>query len=114
MNVYEESLKLHKEHLGKLEIHAKVACETREDLSLAYTPGVAEPCREIYKDEDNSFVYTNRGNTVAVITDGSAVLGLGNIGAAAGLPVMEGKCLLFKRFANIDAFPICLKTQDQA
>lgn len=112
MNVYEESLKLHKEHRGKLEIHTKVACKTKEDLSLAYTPGVAEPCREIHKDEENSFIYTNRGNTVAVITDGSAVLGLGNIGAAAGLPVMEGKCLLFKRFANIDAFPICLKTQD--
>ena len=112
MNVYEESLKMHKEHRGKLEIHTKVPCKTKEDLSLAYTPGVAEPCREIYKDEENSFIYTNRGNTVAVITDGSAVLGLGNIGAAAGLPVMEGKCLLFKRFANIDAFPICLKTQD--
>lgn len=112
MNVYENALILHKKYRGKLEIKGKVPCENKDDLCLAYTPGVAEPCKEIVKDENNSFIYTNRGNTIAVITDGSAVLGLGNIGASAGLPVMEGKCLLFKKFANIDAFPICLKTQD--
>lgn len=112
MDIYEKSLELHKSNRGKLEIVGKVPCETPEDLCLAYTPGVANPCKEIVNNEENSFVYTNRGNTVAVITDGSAVLGLGNIGASASLPVMEGKCLLFKKFADIDAFPICLKTQD--
>ena len=112
MDVYEQALMLHEKNRGKLAIQTKVPCENAEDLSLAYTPGVARPCQKIKEDEENSFVYTNRANTVAVITDGSAVLGLGNIGAVAGLPVMEGKCLLFKRFADIDAFPICLKTQD--
>ena len=112
MDVYEQALMLHEKNRGKLAIQTKVPCENAEDLSLAYTPGVARPCQKIKEDEENSFIYTNRANTVAVITDGSAVLGLGNIGAAAGLPVMEGKCLLFKRFADIDAFPICLKTQD--
>lgn len=112
MDVYEKALALHKEHRGKLSIEGKVPCENKEDLTYAYTPGVARPCLEIAKDEENSFVYTNRGNLVAVITDGSAVLGLGNIGASAALPVMEGKALLFKKFADIDAFPICLKTQD--
>ena len=112
MDVYEQALMLHEKNRGKLAIQTKVPCENAEDLSLAYTPGVARPCQKIKEDEENSVVYTNRANTVAVITDGSAVLGLGNIGAVAGLPVMEGKCLLFKRFADIDAFPICLKTQD--
>ena len=112
MDVYEQALMLHEKNRGKLAIQTKVPCENAEDLSLAYTPGVARPCQKIKEDEENSFIYTNRANTVAVITDGSAVVGLGNIGAVAGLPVMEGKCLLFKRFADIDAFPICLKTQD--
>ena len=112
MDVYEQAIMLHEKNRGKLAIQTKVPCENAEDLSLAYTPGVARPCQKIKEDEENSFIYTNRANTVAVITDGSAVLGLGNIGAVAGLPVMEGKCLLFKRFADIDAFPICLKTQD--
>lgn len=112
MDVYQQSLKLHLDKQGKLEIAAKVPLNTREDLTLAYTPGVAEPCREIAKHPDDIYKYTIKKNSVAVITDGSAVLGLGNIGAAAGLPVMEGKCLLFKKFANIDAFPICVKTQE--
>ena len=112
MDVYEKSLELHKKYRGKLSIEGKVPCENKEDLTYAYTPGVAKPCLEIAKDEENSFVYTNRGNLIAVISDGSAVLGLGNIGASAALPVMEGKALLFKKFADIDAFPICLKTQD--
>lgn len=112
MDVYQQSLKLHEEHRGKLSIMAKVPVETREDLALAYTPGVAEPCRRIVANPDDVYRYTNKGNSVAVITDGSAVLGLGNIGAAAGIPVMEGKCLLFKRFANIDAYPLCVNTQD--
>lgn len=112
MSVYDEALNLHKKHKGKLEVKIKVPCDRQEDLSLAYTPGVAAPCMEIANDENKSFVYTNRGNTVAIISDGSAVLGLGNIGGAAGLPVMEGKALLMKKFANIDAFPIVLNTQD--
>lgn len=112
MNYFEKSLALHKENKGKLEIKSKVQCETREDLSVVYTPGVAEPCREIAKNKNDSFVYTNRGNTIAVISDGTAVLGLGDIGPEAGLPVMEGKALLFKKFANIDAYPICLNTKD--
>lgn len=112
MNYFEKSLALHKENKGKLEIKSKVQCDTREDLSVVYTPGVAEPCREIAKNKNDSFVYTNRGNTIAVISDGTAVLGLGDIGPEAGLPVMEGKALLFKKFANIDAYPICLNTKD--
>ncbi|NCB33105.1 MAG: NADP-dependent malic enzyme [Erysipelotrichia bacterium] len=112
MSVYEESLKLHEEHRGKLTLESKVPCETAADLSLAYTPGVAQPCLEIQKDEEKSYIYTDRANTVAVVTDGTAVLGLGDIGAAAGLPVMEGKALLMKRFAGIDAWPICLNTKD--
>ncbi|MDO4500385.1 MAG: NADP-dependent malic enzyme [Erysipelotrichaceae bacterium] len=112
MDIYEESLKVHEEARGKLEIVPKVKCESREDLGRVYTPGVARPCTEIAKDKEKSFVYTNRGNTVAVISDGTAVLGLGDIGPEAGLPVMEGKALLFKKFANIDAFPICLNTKD--
>jgi malate dehydrogenase (oxaloacetate-decarboxylating) len=112
MNYYEESLKLHEKHLGKIEVVSKVAIETRDDLSLAYTPGVAEPCRKIHENEENVYKYTSKGNLVAVVTDGTAVLGLGDIGPKAGLPVMEGKAILFKEFANVDAFPICLDTKD--
>ena len=109
---FSDSLTLHQKHGGKLEIAAKVPLESKKDLSLAYTPGVAEPCRRIAKDPDAAYDLTMKGNTVAVVTNGSAVLGLGNIGALAGLPVMEGKCLLFKKFANVDAIPICVDTQD--
>jgi malate dehydrogenase (oxaloacetate-decarboxylating) len=112
MDVYQESLKLHEKNGGKLGICAKVPLDTRADLTLAYTPGVAEPCRQIAKNPDDVYRYTIKKNTVAVVTDGSAVLGLGNIGPAAGIPVMEGKCLLFKKFAGIDAFPICVGTQN--
>jgi malate dehydrogenase (oxaloacetate-decarboxylating) len=112
MDVYEKSLELHESRKGKLEIASKVPLNDRTDLTLAYTPGVAEPCRRIHAVPDDIYKYTIKGNTVGVITDGSAVLGLGNIGAAAGLPVMEGKCLLFKKFGGIDAFPICVNTQD--
>ncbi|MDD2370679.1 MAG: NAD-dependent malic enzyme [Firmicutes bacterium] len=107
------SLDLHKKHRGKIEIKSKVPLETKDDLSIAYTPGVAKPCLEIERDEKLSMVYTNRGNTIAVVTDGTAVLGLGNIGAAAALPVMEGKAILFKEFADIDAIPICLDSKDK-
>src|SRR3989338_6749267 len=109
---YQRSLLLHEQHHGKWAMSSKVPLETKDDLSLAYTPGVAEHCREIAKDPSAAYRYTMKANSVAVITDGSAVLGLGNIGSLAGLPVMEGKCLLFKRFANIDAVPICLDTQN--
>ncbi len=112
MNIYEESLKLHEKNHGKLSIEPKVPCEKAEDLSLAYTPGVAEPCLRIAKNPEDSYRYTDRGNTVAVVTDGTAVLGLGDIGPEAALPVMEGKALLMKRFAGIDAWPICLDTKD--
>lgn len=112
MNYYEESLKLHAEKRGKIEVVSKVPVKTRDDLSLAYTPGVAEPCRRIHENPADIYKYTSKGNMVAVVTDGSAVLGLGNIGAGAGLPVMEGKAILFKEFAGVDAFPICLSTQD--
>lgn len=112
MDYYKESLKLHKAHKGKIEIKSKIDVETKEDLSLVYSPGVAEPCRAIAENEEMVYDYTIKGNTVAVVSDGSAVLGLGNIGAAAAIPVMEGKAMLFKKFAGIDAFPICLDTQD--
>jgi len=112
-DVYQESVAMHREHQGKLEIHSKVSVKTKDDLSLAYTPGVAEVCRVIAKDKSQTRLLTLKGNTVAVITDGSAILGLGNLGAEAALPVMEGKCILFKEFANVDAFPICLDTQDE-
>ena len=111
-DVYERSLELHRKNRGKMEIRSKVKVENKEDLSLAYSPGVAQPCREIRKDKEASFIYTNRGNTVGVVSDGSAVLGLGNIGAYAAMPVMEGKSILFKEFAGVDAFPICLDTQN--
>jgi len=112
MNYAQESLRLHGEWKGKIEIAAKVPVKTKQDLSLAYTPGVAQPCLEIQKDPSKSYELTRRHNLCAVITDGSAVLGLGNIGPEAGMPVMEGKCLLFKAFGNVDAVPLCLKTQD--
>ncbi|TYB97069.1 MAG: NADP-dependent malic enzyme [Kosmotoga sp.] len=112
MTLEELSLKKHKEWQGKLRIVSKVKVNTREDLTLAYTPGVAEPCKEIYKDRNDVYKYTFKGNTVAVVTDGTAVLGLGDIGPEAALPVMEGKAVLFKEFAGIDAFPICLDTKD--
>ena len=112
MNVREESLKKHYEWQGKIEVISRAKIETREDLSLAYTPGVAEPCLEINKDINKSWELTRRSNLVAVITDGTAVLGLGDIGPEAGMPVMEGKCALFKEFADVDAFPICVKSKD--
>src|SRR5476651_1250810 len=112
MNYYEESLKLHERNQGKISITSKVRIETRDDLSLAYTPGVAEPCRKIYEDQENVFKYTSKGNLVAVVTDGTAVLGLGDIGPMAGLPVMEGKAILFKEFADVDAFPILIDSKD--
>ncbi|PIZ72699.1 NAD-dependent malic enzyme [Candidatus Peregrinibacteria bacterium CG_4_10_14_0_2_um_filter_43_11] len=112
MDYYAESLKLHEEHRGKIEVISKVPLKTRDDLSLAYTPGVAEPCMRIHQNPSDVYKYTNKGNMVAVVSDGSAVLGLGNIGGAAGMPVMEGKAILFKEFGGVDAFPICLDTQD--
>ena len=110
--VYERSLELHAEKIGKLEVNSKVVVENKDQLSLAYSPGVAEPCREIHKDPANVFKYTAKGNLVAVVSDGTAVLGLGDIGPLAAMPVMEGKAILFKNFANVDAFPICLDTKD--
>lgn len=112
MDCYQESLLLHEKGPGKLQVNTIVPLQTREDLSLAYTPGVAEPCRRIAESTEEVYRYTTKGNTIAVLTDGSAVLGLGNIGAEASIPVMEGKAALFKRFAGIDAIPICLSTQD--
>lgn len=112
MNYFEESLKLHEEKQGKISITSKVKVETRDDLSLAYTPGVAEPCRKIHEDQENVYKYTSKGNLVAVVTDGSAVLGLGDIGPMAGMPVMEGKSILFKEFADVDAFPILVDSND--
>ena len=112
MNYAEESLKLHYKWQGKLETVPKMEVKSKDDLSLAYTPGVAQPCIEIQKDPGKSYELTGRGNTVAVITDGSAVLGLGDIGPEAGMPVMEGKCVLFKAFGGVDAVPLCLKTKD--
>ena len=108
MDLKKEALKLHKDYRGKLKVKSKVKVENEHDLSLAYSPGVAQPCLEIEKDSDKMYDYTNKGNFVAVVTNGSAVLGLGNIGAEASIPVMEGKAVLFKEFAGIDAFPICL------
>ena len=112
MNYREESLKKHGEWKGKIETKVRVPVGCREDLSLAYTPGVAEPCMAIHADVEKSFELTRRWNTVSVITDGTAVLGLGDIGPEAGMPVMEGKCALFKEFGNVDAFPICIKTKE--
>jgi malate dehydrogenase (oxaloacetate-decarboxylating) len=112
MNLRETALKFHKDNEGKIALHCKVPVKTREDMTLAYTPGVAEPCLEINKDYNKIYDYTSKGNWVAVVTNGTAVLGLGDIGAGAGLPVMEGKAVLFKAFAGVDAFPICLDTKD--
>lgn len=112
INIYEEALKYHEELKGKFEITSRCRISSEKDLSLAYTPGVAEPCKKIYEDPNNAYLYTRKWNTVAVISDGSAVLGLGNIGPLASLPVMEGKSILFKEFANVDAFPIVLDTND--
>ncbi|MCX6740720.1 MAG: NADP-dependent malic enzyme [Candidatus Parcubacteria bacterium] len=112
MDIKTKALQLHKQFRGKIETKLKMPLENKEDLSWAYTPGVAEPCKEIQADKSKVYDYTNKGNLVAIVTDGSAVLGLGNIGAEAGYPVMEGKAALFKKFANVDAIPLCLNTQD--
>lgn len=112
MNIKEEALKLHSEKKGKLEVIGKVNVKNRQDLALAYTPGVAEPCLKIAEDKEKAYEYTIKGNTIGVVTNGTAVLGLGNIGPLAGLPVMEGKALLFKEFSGIDAFPICIDSED--
>ena len=112
MDYASESARLHELWNGKIEVVSRVSVDNKEDLSLAYTPGVAQPCLEIQKDPARSYELTRRWNMCAVITDGSAVLGLGNIGAEAGMPVMEGKCVLFKSFADVDAFPLCIKSQD--
>lgn len=112
MSVYERALELHESRRGKVEVVSKVRVTNREELSLAYSPGVAEPCRRIAENKTDVYRYTSKGNLVAVVTDGSAVLGLGNIGPEAALPVMEGKAILFKEFAGVDAIPVCLDTQD--
>jgi len=112
MGIKEEALRVHRENRGKLEVVGKIPVRTREDLSIAYTPGVAEPCLEIAKDKEKIYEYTVKGNMVAIVTNGTAVLGLGDIGAGAGLPVMEGKALLFKEFGGVDAFPICIDSKD--
>ncbi len=112
MDYAKESLKKHEEWQGKIEVVSRVSVATKEDLSLAYTPGVAEPCLEIQKDVDKSYDLTRRWNTCLVVTDGTAVLGLGDIGPEAGMPVMEGKCVLFKAFGDVDAFPLCIKSKD--
>ena len=112
MNYYEEALRLHEEHRGKIQVTSKVKLEDRDDLSIAYTPGVAQPCKEIFKDKRNVYRYTAKSNLVGVVSDGTAVLGLGDIGAEAAIPVMEGKAVLFKQFGGVDAFPVCLDTKD--
>ena len=112
MDYAKESLRLHEQWGGKIEVNTRVPVSTKDDLSLAYTPGVAQPCLEIQRDPDKSYTLTRRHNLCAVITDGSAVLGLGDIGPEAGMPVMEGKCVLFKAFADVDAFPLCIRTKD--
>jgi len=109
MSLRDDALAFHKEARGKIAVHSKVPCATVRDLSLAYTPGVAEPCREIEKNPNDVYEYTAKGNIVAVVTDGTAVLGLGDIGSLASIPVMEGKALIFKKLAGIDAFPICFE-----
>ncbi len=112
MDIKQKALEKHEEWQGKIEVISRVPIRTREDLSTAYTPGVAQPCLEIAKDPELAYKYTRRGNLVAVITDGTAVLGLGDIGGLAGMPVMEGKCCLFKEFGGVDAFPLCVKSKD--
>ncbi|HHU12030.1 MAG TPA: NADP-dependent malic enzyme, partial [Clostridiaceae bacterium] len=111
-NISEKSLRFHYEKKGKIEVRSTVPVSTTEDLAIAYTPGVAEPCLAIQKDVDLSYELTRRWNMCLVVTDGSAVLGLGDIGPEAGMPVMEGKCVLFKEFGGMDAFPLCIKSQD--
>ena len=111
-DIYEKALELHAQNKGKISVNSKVKIESSDDLSLAYSPGVAEPCRKIAEEKENSYKYTSRGNMIAVVSSGTAVLGLGDIGAEAALPVMEGKAILFKKFAGLDAFPICLETKD--
>ena len=112
MDVYEESLMLHEKWAGKVETKSKCSVQNAKDLSLAYTPGVAQPCREIAANPEDVYKYTSKANTIAVVSDGSAVLGLGNIGAKAAIPVMEGKAVLFKEFGGVNAVPICLDPQD--
>jgi malate dehydrogenase (oxaloacetate-decarboxylating) len=112
MDYAKESLRMHQEWKGKIEVTAAVPVNTKDDLSLAYTPGVAQPCLEIQKDIEKSYELTRRWNMCLVVTDGSAVLGLGDIGPEAGMPVMEGKCVLFKAFGDVDAFPLCIKSKD--
>ncbi len=112
MDIKEKSLEMHEKWQGKIEVISRAPIKTREDLSTAYTPGVAQPCLEIQKNPDLAYKYTRKGNLVAVITDGTAVLGLGDIGGLAGMPVMEGKCCLFKEFGGVDAFPLCVKSKD--
>ena len=112
MDYAKEALRLHKEWKGKIEVISRAPVASKDDLSIAYTPGVAAPCLEIQKDVDMSYEYTRRGNMVLVVTDGTAVLGLGDIGPEAGMPVMEGKCVLFKAFGDVDAFPLCIKSKD--
>ena len=112
MDVFEESLKRHYDLQGKIEVVSRASIESMEDLALAYSPGVAQPCRVIDQDPDQSYALTRRQHLVAVVTNGTAVLGLGNIGPLAAMPVMEGKCALFKRFADVDAFPICVDSED--
>ena len=114
MDYNKAALEMHAAHHGKLEVISKVPVKTRDDLSTAYTPGVAEPCRKICQNPDDVYTYTTKGNMVAVVTNGTAVLGLGDIGPEAGLPVMEGKCVLFKEFGGVNAVPICLDTKDPA
>src|SRR5659263_770369 len=111
-SIYERSLKFHEQHHGKIEVRSKVKIKTKNDLSLAYTPGVAQACLRIHENKDDIYRYTSKGNFVAVVSDGTSVLGLGDLGAQAALPVMEGKAILFKVFAGVDAFPICLDTKD--
>ena len=112
MTLAEKALKLHEEWNGKLETVSKTPVKSREDLALAYTPGVAEPCKVIAQDKEAAYKYTMKANTVAVVSDGSAVLGLGNIGPYAAMPVMEGKCVLFKAFGDVDAIPLCVRSKD--
>ena len=112
MDIKQESLKMHEAAKGKIEVITRVGASTGRELSLAYTPGVAAPCLEIARDPDKSYTYTRRGNLVLVVSDGSAVLGLGDIGPVASMPVMEGKCVLFKAFADVDAFPLCINSQN--